>query len=316
MSDNFEIKRKVRTIESSDQKVDDYIIKTKVVPSVASDLQKGEVDKEETNTTDSMPPKKIGIKIMTPMMREAAAATACVKNSTGSVQRHKAMALQIRDQRLLPRFTKTIPLKMQYLGMILDGSKTVEGRINTGMPAQCRKNDSILFFSGDTCCLTKVTDKMQFPTFREMLSHYTIKSCLPDFKGDLDAAEKLYRSFPGYAEKEARFGVLGLELRLATEEELSNMASASNSARGHDERGHNRGHEERGRNGNGNREGNGDFRRGRERYDGDRRQSGSSLGSGSHRGDRSRSRDRHNDHSRDRHYDARKERRHNNDTRR
>jgi len=181
-----------------------------------------------TEGVDVMSPKRIGVKIMSPLLKNQSSVVASsghkiVRNSSETIRQHKATALELRSRGLLPRFCKNIPLKIKYLEMVLDGSKVIEGRINSGLPAQCRPNDFILFFSGDVCCLTKVREKTPYPTFREMLAHHGIRSCLPDFKGNLDAAEKLYRSFPGYAEKEQKFGVLSLDVQLASPVEMKAM---------------------------------------------------------------------------------------------
>eukprot|EP01038_Epipyxis_sp_PR26KG_P007937 gene7937-10770_t len=146
---------------------------------------------------------------------------------------HKRAVLGLKESDSLPRGCFRLPLKKQYLDMLLNGSKTVEGRINTGIAARARENDYMLYFTGNDFCLTSVTEKSTFKTFREMLEHYTIKACLPDFRGDLDAAEKLYRSFPGYAEKEAKFGVIGIKLTTLTipqlkEFEKKNLKSQAN----------------------------------------------------------------------------------------
>ncbi len=144
-------------------------------------------------------------------------------NSRDSINQHKRLALSLKQQMMLPKFTQQMPLKQVYLEFMLDGRKTVEGRINTGIPARVRVNDHMLFFANDTCCLVKITDKRSFPTFRQMLQHSGIKTCLPDFNGNLDAAERLYRSFPGYAEKEAKFGVLGLTVELVSNVEMESI---------------------------------------------------------------------------------------------
>ena len=167
-------------------------------------------------------PKKKGIVILSPLLRNQQQNHRS-PNSIETISRHQSLALKLKANKLLPRYCTTLPLKMNYLKMILDGRKTVEGRVNTGLPARTRVNDTILFFSGDVCCLTQVVEKRQFATFRAMLDHYGITTCLPDFTGDLTAAERLYRSFPGYAQKERDFGVLGLKLRVMNQEEMESM---------------------------------------------------------------------------------------------
>lgn len=178
--------------------------------------------KEENSQHAQEIPKKKGIAILSPLLRNQQQHHRST-NSMESISRHQSLALKLKANKLLPRYCTTLPLKMNYLKMILDGRKTVEGRVNTGLPARTRVNDTILFFSGDVCCLTQVVEKRQFPTFRAMLDHYGITTCLPDFTGDLTAAEKLYRSFPGYAQKERDFGVLGLKLRVMNQEEMESM---------------------------------------------------------------------------------------------
>jgi ASC-1-like (ASCH) protein len=183
---------------------------------------------------DDLPetPKKKGTVILSPLLRNQQPnnSDANSKRTFEAISRHQSLALKLKAKRLLPRYCTTLPLKMNYLKMILDGRKTVEGRVNTGLPARTRVNDTILFFSGDVCCLTQVVEKRQFSTFRAMLDHYGITTCLPDFTGDLSAAERLYRSFPGYAQKERDFGVLGLKLRVMDQEEMENMDRTTTSS--------------------------------------------------------------------------------------
>jgi ASC-1-like (ASCH) protein len=285
-------------------------------PKPESPCAEGGAESGGGQKQDVMSPKRVGVKIMSPMLKNQPplavsignnANNRVVRNSSESVRQHKATALELRSRGLLPRYCKNIPLKNKYLEMILDGSKVIEGRINSGMPAQCRPNDFILFFSGDVCCLTKVKEKTPYPTFREMLAHHGIRACLPDFKGNLDAAEKLYRSFPGYAEKEKKFGVLSLDVQLASPAEMKAMMQEReghyNDNRGKADRGgyghygsrhqrdgdrqgdrhhHSSGSESRHVDRRG--DGDGDFRRDRRPHE--------VTGSGAARRDRSRSRDR------------------------
>ncbi len=128
-------------------------------------------------------------------------------------EEHMKLALELRSQKLLPPYCQHIPLKMPYLRAILEGKKTIEGRINSGIMTKIRSNDHVMFFSGDKCCLVKVSQKDTYHTFREMLSSHGVYSCLPGFQEGLDGAVRLYRSFPGYTEKEERYGVLALTIK-------------------------------------------------------------------------------------------------------
>ena len=46
-----------------------------------------------------------------------------------------------------------------------------------------------------------------------MMEDVGVETCLPDYSS-VDDAERLYRSFPGYAEKERRFGVLAIHVKV------------------------------------------------------------------------------------------------------
>jgi ASC-1-like (ASCH) protein len=164
------------------------------------------------------------VRIMNPSMRENNLSTT---RSRFSIElEHKKIALILKNEKRLPQFCRQLPLKMQYLEAILNGSKNVEGRINSGIPRLIKEKDHLLFFSGETCCLTKIVQKKSYTTFREMLEDCGVLNCLPGFNGGLDAAERLYRSFPGYAEKEKQHGVLGFVLEVVSNEELKKLQHA------------------------------------------------------------------------------------------
>ena len=50
-----------------------------------------------------------------------------------------------------------LPLRQPYLQWIKEGKKTVEGRINTGLPARFRAGDEVVFFGGPNSVTVQVT---------------------------------------------------------------------------------------------------------------------------------------------------------------
>eukprot|EP00731_Ephydatia_muelleri_P015413 Em0008g1133a len=106
-----------------------------------------------------------------------------------------------------------LPLRQPYLQWIKEGKKTVEGRINTGLPARFRPGDEVVFFGGQNSVTVQVTKVDTFKSFQDMLQETTVGKCLPDYANrPVDDAVRLYRSFPGYADKERQFGVLAIHI--------------------------------------------------------------------------------------------------------
>ncbi len=104
-------------------------------------------------------------------------------------------------------------MRQPYLKFIQQGHKTVEGRINTGIMTGFRAGDRILCFDRKDQVLVEVVRVEKFTSFRDMLTAAGVSACLPEYS-DMDKAVALYRSFPGYADKERRFGVLGIHIRV------------------------------------------------------------------------------------------------------
>lgn len=116
----------------------------------------------------------------------------------------------------LPRTYKSMTLMRKYLHMIRDRRKPIEGRINTGAFGRVRLGDGFRFFymqnkDDDVHCT--VTELKTFRTFREMLEHFGWQKCVPDARS-LDHAVEIYDKIPGYRDKAARFGVVGMRLRV------------------------------------------------------------------------------------------------------
>ncbi|EFJ43360.1 hypothetical protein VOLCADRAFT_66018 [Volvox carteri f. nagariensis] len=125
-----------------------------------------------------------------------------------------------RDSSLMPR----------YLELIRSGTKTVEGRIRAGKWADVIPGDIFRFFStqappSSTLPANTNTNSVsvrcraitvrQYDSFQAMLEGEGLAACLPGVQS-LEEGVEVYRSIPGYREREAVEGVVavGLELLL------------------------------------------------------------------------------------------------------
>ncbi|MEI6242505.1 MAG: ASCH domain-containing protein [Chlamydiota bacterium] len=106
-----------------------------------------------------------------------------------------------------------IPLKGQYIRLIQDGIKTVEGRIFSGQFLRVREKDEIVFFNQNQSIRCEVTAMKIYSTFADMIKQEGLNNLIPYCKSQEDGV-RLYESFPGYAEKAKRYGVVALRLHL------------------------------------------------------------------------------------------------------
>jgi len=119
---------------------------------------------------------------------------------------------EIKINRPAPKvFTHSVTLKQQYIRQIKNGSKTVEGRINSGMFLKFRAGDEVRFFCNTdevTCRVTKITS---YNSFRDMLEATGVENCLADVRS-LEEGVRIYDNIPGYAAKARQFGVLAIHI--------------------------------------------------------------------------------------------------------
>jgi len=114
----------------------------------------------------------------------------------------------------------TTTLMKKYIHLIQTGKKTVEGRISSGMFMKFKEGDFAKFFynqnphDGALCKVLKVT---KYPSFRVMLEKEGVEACLPGVKS-LDAGVREYDAIPGYNQRAAQSGVLGLKLQFISKE--------------------------------------------------------------------------------------------------
>lgn len=111
---------------------------------------------------------------------------------------------------------RNLTLKKIYIDQIRSGQKTVEGRIFERSVKKIKVGDHVRFYyysnsKDDVTC--RVVSISKYATFRLMLEHKGFNKCLPK-ASTFEAAVKQYAAIPKYPEKEKKFGVVALELKL------------------------------------------------------------------------------------------------------
>ena len=101
-----------------------------------------------------------------------------------------------------------LPVRSQWEKYILDGHKTVEGRINIGSVAKIRKCDVLRI--GRAIC--DVDDVATFNCFREMLLKCGLQQCLPGVD-DIEKGIAIYHAFPRYEMLATMHGVIAIFLK-------------------------------------------------------------------------------------------------------
>lgn len=107
---------------------------------------------------------------------------------------------------------KPVTLQGQYIRMILDGSKTVEGRIKSGMFNNVRVGSLFKFFAQSLSVVCEVTGVRTYRSFREMLSSEGYSKCIPTARS-IDDAAAIYDRIRGYPERARQHGVVALEIK-------------------------------------------------------------------------------------------------------
>jgi len=110
-----------------------------------------------------------------------------------------------------------IKVAPQYFQQIQSGLKTVEGRIAKDKFCSLREGQVLEFVSENARLRTRILELKQFPTFKNLLEHYGLKTCLPALDC-LEEGVNVYHSFPNYKQNESKFGVIGIKIELLDEE--------------------------------------------------------------------------------------------------
>lgn len=123
-----------------------------------------------------------------------------------------------------------LSVQKEYFVKIQNGEKTVEGRAGNVVPEnninEDYKNAKTMYKDGDQIrfvifgceksgesVLCKITKHEFFPIFKDMLTSCGLSKCLPRIT-DMDEAVRIYRSFSGFKEREIKFGVIGIHLKI------------------------------------------------------------------------------------------------------
>lgn len=86
------------------------------------------------------------------------------------------------------------------------GGKRKDARPNSPMYASIAPGDTMQYYAGNTQVNMLVWRRVNYPTFRDMLSKEGVSTVLSTH-ADLGHAVKFYHRIPGYTVKEGRFGV-------------------------------------------------------------------------------------------------------------
>lgn len=105
--------------------------------------------------------------------------------------------------------TISINIQEPYHSLIINGKKTVEGRLNKGKFALINIGDILELEPEKT--QFKITEKNIYPNFKSMMEKEGVKNVIPD-KNNIDEAAKVYYKF--YTKKqEKKFGVVAIKIR-------------------------------------------------------------------------------------------------------
>ncbi len=103
--------------------------------------------------------------------------------------------------------TISINVREPYLGYILSGEKTVEGRLNKGKFKEIEIGDVL---SINDIAKFKIIGKRIYNSFEEMIEKEEVDNVVPD-KKTIDEAVDIYHKFYSPVE-EKEFGVVAIEI--------------------------------------------------------------------------------------------------------
>lgn len=104
-------------------------------------------------------------------------------------------------------------IKKQYLDFIKKGTKTIEGRICSGMFYNIKVGEQIQFINGNEKVICDVIGVEKYKTFKAMLETEGVGNCLPDISS-LEKGVAIYNTIPGYSERAAKSGVVAIKIRV------------------------------------------------------------------------------------------------------
>jgi ASC-1-like (ASCH) protein len=109
----------------------------------------------------------------------------------------------------------TIGIRENYFNLIKNGTKPIEGRINTGICAKLKIGDIINFKCNNTGSLlkTRIIRTETYPSFDEMLTSEGVDKMLPDIN-NLQQGINIYESIKGYKAKCKKFGCIAIQINI------------------------------------------------------------------------------------------------------
>lgn len=106
----------------------------------------------------------------------------------------------------------SINVQEPYYSFIVNGEKTVEGRLNKGKFSSIQKGNILILAPENQ--EFNVIAKNVYKSFREMIESEGVKNVVPD-KTDIDEAVNIYYKF--YTKKQEReFGVVAIQIKKIT----------------------------------------------------------------------------------------------------
>lgn len=102
----------------------------------------------------------------------------------------------------------SINVQEPYASYILNGTKTVEGRLNKGKFATAQVGDHVLV---NEVAEFVIVGKREYPSFVAMLEHEGVARVIPVAQSVAEAVQVYYAFYT--PEEEREFGVVGLELQ-------------------------------------------------------------------------------------------------------
>jgi len=107
-------------------------------------------------------------------------------------------------------------VRKNYYKSILNGDKTVEGRLSGKVKKKVKVGDIIKMFvprTSDLYIYCQVVQMREFETFKEMLEGVGLKKCLPLCE-NVEEGVKLYHSFPKFKDLEKVLGVIAIYIKV------------------------------------------------------------------------------------------------------
>jgi len=103
----------------------------------------------------------------------------------------------------------SINVQEPYYSFIINGQKTVEGRLNKGKFASIQKGDNLILAPENI--EFEVVEKNIYKTFKEMIESEGVRNVIPDIT-DIEEATNVYYKF--YTEEqEKEFGVAAIKIK-------------------------------------------------------------------------------------------------------